>query len=1167
MFIPPEIKKIFTEKNKKTLSVHKSNIGTQAFLAHSALQAGRDVVVVLSDFQELQEFSALTGVFTEGETNKPFWDRNWVLFDSGFENQDPASWGRRWASLFALSMGKGPKGVLLTLDQLIPFWPGLNVLNDAYLYLLKSEEFPLQTILDYLALFGFERVPLVSNPGEFACRGDILDIYAPGYEYPVRLEFFGDILESLRLFEPLSQRSRQNLTELVLLPVIPVICHTEYIEQARNYWQHLWKIGSLSKKDKFALETQLQENPSQIWPGLFYSQKSTLDQWFKKDSIFFVLHSEQLISRLQEQEQKWRLFLQEKTEAQGYNQSNELMLQSAERARQAWLENSQILFEDLHSGDTDKALSLPENRYNSFEELFWRPEERKRPWSALQAWLEQWSKVTNQTILTFKHENSRRRFFKLFEDQIPIPVHTSYKSGEKGIFALISGFDSGLELKWNHLLLLSEDVLQPRKSQKKSKLPAHKDFKGLDSFDQIQQNDLLVHRDYGLGRFAGLARLQVEDIGNDYLLLQYAQGDKLYVPVDKLNLVQLYKGADGSAPQLDKLGSNKWGKVKERVRKALESIAQDLVHMYAYRKVAKGYEYPPVDDLYREFEATFDFEETPDQEEAINNVLADMEKPEPMDRLICGDAGFGKTEVAMRAAFRAVVAGKQVALLCPTTVLAEQHYQNFKSRMQDFSINVELLSRFIPGQKQKKILQQAEKGAVDILIGTHRLLSSDVHLPKLTLFILDEEQRFGVRHKERLKEIRRTIDVLTLTATPIPRTLQLSLSGIRQLSVIETAPQERKPVQSRLAEKDSQRLQEILSRELQRGGQVFWVYNRVQGLERVREYVQSLAPEARVGIAHGQMTERRLEQAMHMFWHGDLDILVCTAIIESGLDFPRANTLIVDQAQMFGLGQLYQLRGRVGRSREQAYAYFLVPSVQALPGKTQKRLQAILDMDYLGAGFKVAMEDLRIRGAGNILGEVQSGNMNKVGLELFLEMLEQEVHKVKGHNVQQETEPELNITFEANIPGDYIPDPQERLYYYRKISAAGSKEHLQHWADEIQDRFGPIPEQLNNLLEVLELKRILSKLRVERADLFANRVLLTWSEDVSPVAPESFLQWLQNCQLDARFIPPAKLELRFEGKESIYEAIQSIGQELINLSNQGQNGSDLEVGAVSISEN
>lgn len=487
-----------------------------------------------------------------------------------------------------------------------------------------------------------------------------------------------------------------------------------------------------------------------------------------------------------------------------------------------------------------------------------------------------------------------------------------YDPAGRGLFALVAPFQQGAELVWDSCLVLGEEILQPRARRGRSSAAGA--FRGLNSYDELKPGDLLVHRDYGIGRFGGLHRMNLGGVDNDYLLLEYADDAKLYLPVDRLSVVQRFKASgDGPEPAVDRLGGTAWTSSREKARRAVEKIAADLVEMYAWRKVAKGFSYSPLGEMYREFEASFGFEETPDQARAIQEVLADMEKPVPMDRLVCGDVGFGKTEVALRAAFRAACDGRQVALLCPTTVLAEQHYQTFRARLAGFPVNVGLLSRFVPRARQQETLRAAEKGQIDILIGTHRLLSQDVILPNLGLLILDEEQRFGVRHKEKLKQLRKNVDALTLTATPIPRTLQLSMSGIRELSVIETAPAERKPVASMLMNRDAAALRQIVEREIAREGQVFWVHNRVQQMERTVAFVRDLVPQARIGMAHGQMGEKELEDAMHRFWHGELDVLVCTAIVESGLDFPRANTLIVDQAQMFGLGQLYQLRGRVGR--------------------------------------------------------------------------------------------------------------------------------------------------------------------------------------------------------------------------------------------------------------
>lgn len=1158
MLLGPDIQKFIQQKDIQSFSVYKSGSGSQVFLAQNLIQQGQNVVLILPDQQRLEKCVSLLQIFANGYLDKPFWEREWIVFPSfsPFQN-DFEQWAQRWANLFTLLYGPRPCGVMLTIDNLLPFWPAKEVLEKEYLYLMQGEEFEPEEIMEKAVQWGYERVSMVTRPGEFSLRGDILDIYASGYEYPVRMEFFGDMLESVRLFEPLTQRSKKELSELVLLPISPVILHEDYINKAKQHWEHLWKIGALSKSGKVSLMQKVEEGENFLWPGIFYQNSTSLSELLPSKAVFILAEASHERARLDECSSLWHKYLKEQEEKNGWSWPVENITQSINRARQAWLNKRQILFEDLPLGERSNGLALPEKRYNSYQELFWRPQDQKRPWSTLIESLQEWKRTNNQVVLTFGSENARHRFFKLLEG-VDLDIFTNYKSNQKGIFALISDLSVGLKLEWNHLAIFSENVLQPQKETLKKKKGVRKDFKGLKRYDDIKDGDLIVHRDYGLGRFAGLTRLQVDGTGNDYLLLYYAEGDKLYVPVDRLNLIQRYKGPEGTVPSLDKLGSNRWSNTKDRVRKALETIAHDLISMYAYRKVAKGYTYPANDDLLREFEATFDFEETPDQEQAISEVLRDMEKSEPMDRLVCGDVGFGKTEVAMRAAFKAVVAGKQVALLCPTTILAEQHFQNFVRRMENFSVNIEMISRFIPPSRQKEILRKAEKGEVDILIGTHRLLSQDVYLPRLSLFILDEEQRFGVRHKEKLKKLRQNIDVLTLTATPIPRTLQLSLSGLRQLSIIETPPQERKAVETSLVERDPEELASILNRELERKGQVFWVYNRVNGLERVKRFVQSLVPQARVAIAHGQMSERNLEDTMHRFWYGEIDVLVTTAIIESGLDFPKTNTLVVDRAHQFGLSQLYQLRGRVGRSKEQAYAYFVVPSLNGLSKLASKRLQTILDMDYLGAGFQVAMEDLRIRGAGNILGEVQSGNISKVGLDLFLQMLEQEVRRVKGEPLQQETEPELNITFEANIPTDYIADPQERLHYYKGISSARNKQRLTEWADEMKDRFGPLPEQVKNLLAVIELKRTLVLLQVERADLFTNRILLTWLEDSKPVDPEKFVLWMQKFQDRVKFFPPAKLELRFESKISIAEAIHIANSNLNELFKQIEYRGDYE---------
>ncbi len=800
------------------------------------------------------------------------------------------------------------------------------------------------------------------------------------------------------------------------------------------------------------------------------------------------------------------------------------------------------------SEQSAEVVDLQERSIHSFAELFPQAGSSDRPWQQLVEGLRVWQGQKRQHILSFATERSRSKFLSLAEQDGFMP-HLRYAPHMQGLFALISPWRGGVDIVWDNVRILGEDIIYP-KAEKRARTAAGA-FRGLDRFDDLAPGDLLVHRDYGIARFAGLHHMQMGDTSNDYLLLEYSGADKLYVPADRLALVQRFKGGDGIDPTLDKLGGTHWHSSKEKARKAIEKIAADLVEMYAFRKITKGFRYGPPDELFKEFEATFGFEETPDQAKAIQDVLDDMEKSQPMDRLVCGDVGFGKTEVALRASFRAAAEGRQVALLCPTTVLAEQHYQTFRQRLAGFPINVGLLSRFVSKQKQKEVLKAAEQGQVDILVGTHRLLSKDVSLPNLGLLILDEEQRFGVRHKEKLKALKKNVDALTLTATPIPRTLQLSMSGIRELSIIETAPPERKPVSTAILQRDPKVLREVLEREINREGQVFWVYNRVQGLERVVEYVHNLVPTARVGMAHGQMHEKELEETMHKFWHGELDVLVCTSIVESGLDFPRANTLIVDQAHMFGLGQLYQLRGRVGRSDRQAYALFVVPEEHRLSDTSRERLRIILELDYLGAGFQVAMEDLRLRGAGNILGEVQSGHMTRLGLELFLEMLEEAVSRLKGTPSALAMETELHIGVPAHIPQSYVQDGKERLRYYKSLSSAVDGAKREDIALGMRDRFGAFPVEFENFLAILHFKQSLGAFFAQKAEIYAHKIMVHFDKEKNSLDGDKLVKLLTSkgaSKHKVRLIPPTTLDIAYNAQEtSLVKNIQDVENLLFTL--------------------
>ena len=1154
----------FFQGGGEQLRIFKSGPATQARLAAELVRSGRDAVLVAPDAASYAVLAALLDLFLPpgpSATFRPVWERSWT----GLSAHRPgppraADWGQRWAALHSLALGVRPRAVLLTVDNLLPFWP--SGLEQAWLPLTRGDDLSRELVLEQAAEWGYRVEKLVTQPGEAAVRGDLLDIHAPGYPLPLRLEFFGDSLEEIRLFDPVSQRSKAELDEAVLLPVAPCLFTGERAELSREFWKKLKTTGEISGREEQSLAEKLDQGDGLIWPGLCQAKPMVLEELLPAGAVWLLSSAQALRGRLSDAEDAWVEALAAHKEETGLNWPRRLVLRPADTARKAWLNKPQLVFEDLVMGRDKQGLDLPETRVNEFTDLFWKPEETRRPWHALMRGLAQWRRIKRQTVLCFRSSRARDRFLSLAEPE-GLPFIPEYSPGVDGLFAVVAPLAAGMDLGWDDTLLLGESVLQPRREGPAEPSARRRAFEGLARYDDLDVGDLLVHRDWGVCRFAGLSNLKVGPVENDYLLLEFDGDDRLYLPVDRIRLAQRYKGPEGHAPSLDRLGGTRWRTTTSRARKAIEKVARELVEMYAYRRVAKGFAYGPPGELFAEFEAGFGFEETPDQARAVEEVLAAMEKDEPMDHLVCGDVGFGKTEVALRAVFRTVAEGRQAVLLCPTTVLAEQHFQTFTQRMEPFPVRVEMLSRFVPPKRQKAVVAAAARGEVDVLIGTHRLLSKDVELPNLGLIVLDEEQRFGVRHKERLKQYRKTVDVLALTATPIPRTLQLSMSGLRGLSLIETPPEDRKPVRTALVERDKGLLAGAVKQELERGGQVFWVHNRVRGLDEVASYVRRLAPEARVGMAHGQMNERELEDAMHRFWHRELDVLVCTAIIESGLDFPNVNTLIVDQAQLFGLGQLYQLRGRVGRSDRQAHAYFVVPDVERLPEATKRRLRIILDMDYLGAGFKVAMEDLRLRGAGNILGEAQSGQMARVGLDLYLEMLEEEVRRIQegGETGPKppRTEPEMQFVFEARIPEQYLPDERERLRYYKALSSAAGQDRLDEVRAELKDRFGPLPEEVERFLGVLGVKLVARTLGADKCELAPRRMVLSFAGEPA-VDQDRLLAWVAGQEGRARLLPPGKIELRAPAEQdgletNIVQGLDFLARELHTLAHQASEDS------------
>ncbi len=1134
-----------------------SGMASRCRLALQCLQDGSSSVLLVRNREEFAAARGLLTLFSPELSQKiptittARWESPLLFLPPGaLHTGHGSAWTERMATLYALQYAKACC-LVLTVDNLLIKYMPRKFFAEHEIVLSVGMEMSPDILIEQAISWGFERVQMVTRPGDLSRRGDILDVFPPGYEKPIRIEFFGDLLEEMRMFDQSSQRSLENIAEITLIPPVPIAAGNIWHDKAIERWERMLHKNLLDENSVHDFKKDLRQGGYNLLPGTFYDAPTILEEWLDKD-VTWLLPGK--VDIKEEVERSLRT-LGEGIEAEDMPvaQPKRLVLRETENILAMW-DNSSVVYEEpmvMGAGTfTGQTFELKERQIRDFSSLFPKVGAQDRPWQHLVAGIKEWQRSKRQVLLSFSSERSRAKFLALAEQDGLVP-HLRYMPQAQGLFALIAPWRSGIELLWDNVLILGEDIIYP-KAEKVARTAAGA-FRGLSNFNDINVGDLLVHRDYGIARYVGLFRMEVGDAANDFLLLEYSGADKLYVPADRLGLVQLFKGGDAEPP-LDKLGGGNWQSSKEKARKAIEQIAADLVEMYAFRKVAKGFQYNAPDELYAEFEATFGFEETPDQAKAIQDVLDDMEKPQPMDRLVCGDVGFGKTEVALRAAFRAAAEGRQVALLCPTTVLAEQHFQTFRQRLAGFPVNVGLLSRFVTKQKQKETLHAAALGQLDILIGTHRLLSKDVTLPNLGLLILDEEQRFGVRHKEKLKAMKKNVDALTLTATPIPRTLQLSMSGIRDLSIIETAPPERKPVETAILQRDGAILKQVLEREIAREGQVFWVYNRVQGLERTVEYVRNLVPSARIGMAHGQMAEKQLEETMHGFWHGTLDVLVCTSIVESGLDFPRANTLIVDQAHMFGLGQLYQLRGRVGRSHRQAYAYFVVPEEHRLSDIARERMRIILDLDYLGAGFQVAMEDLRLRGAGNILGEVQSGHMTRLGLDLFLEMLEQAVNRLKGTDVVVSHEVELNIGIMAHIPENYIQDGRERLRYYKALSSAVDSAAREDLALAMRDRFGVFSTEFKNFLAVLDLKQKLSTLEVRRADIFNNKITVHWDKDQSIIDIAKVMYYISKKD-NLRLIPPASIEVKFEqhSPEQLAQKLVDIGDFLCTLKLESTN--------------
>lgn len=911
------------------------------------------------------------------------------------------------------------KGIVISTPQSLQYpLPAAIKFKANSLTLKVNQVCNLSKICDFLVRCGYQRDDLVANPGEFALRGDILDIYPLNIAYPYRIEFFDDEIDNIRTFNPVSQRTKDSLTEVVIEPADDQLDKLYQNEDYTTILDYLTESGIICFDDIRAIRQNIVQIDARNRDYLAHETSTNI----KNSRLDFTSIFNQIV------------------QVKIYSSLFQVSVND--------LKIDQLL--NLHTREPQQffsQMSLIKNELSVYE-------------------------LQQQTVIIQADNLVRAKQIKsTFADygiDITIAAENRLIPNKRQI--IVDNFNQGFVLPRINLVYLTEHDLFNRQPHIHKKIKSLENAQQIRSYQELNPGDYVVHINHGIGIFEGIKTLESNGKKGDYITITYRNHDQLFVPADQLGVVQKYVASDGKIPKINKLGGNEWAKTKCRVQEKIEDIADELLAIYAHRATEKGFAFLPDDELQRDFEASFPYLETPDQIKAIKEIKLDMQKEKPMDRLLVGDVGFGKTEVALRAAFKAIDSGKQVAFLVPTTILAEQHYATMLERFKDFPVNVAMLCRFQTEKEADEIATNLSNGKIDIVVGTHRILSRDIKFKNLGLLIIDEEQRFGVKHKEKLKKLKNNIDVLTLTATPIPRTLHMSMIGVRDLSVMETPPANRYPIQTYVTEETPNIVREACLRELARNGQIFFLHNKIQDIDQKVAYLSQLIPEARIEYIHGRMSERQLEDIMLRFTQKKFDILVTTTIIETGVDLPNVNTLLVENADTYGLSQLYQLRGRIGRSSRLAYAYFLYKRDKVLTEVSEKRLNAIRDFTALGSGFKIAMRDLSIRGAGNILGKQQHGFIDSVGYDLYAQMLDQTIKQKRGDKVCHKTNAEVRINLEAYIPTEYISSQKQKIEFYKKIKHANDVKAIDDIADELIDRFGTYPKSVENLLNIATIK-------------------------------------------------------------------------------------------------
>ena len=971
----------------------------------------------------------------------------------------------RIKSIYKIISGT-PDVIIATVDSVIRKLPAKNFFIKKGLTLSTDEEYPFDDIISTLVQYGYTRETRVDSFGQFSIKGSIIDIHLSSFENPVRLDFFGDTLESIREFDIETQLSAglDTYTDITIYPRRELVFFTKEKNSLRDKLKTKF-AKSLNLPDEF---TRWLKNENQIEkiPGLedyFHeiTDSCSIIDFLDSDASLILLEWPGLISRANRTVKNYEDIYERK--------SKEIYCSTPEA----------LLDQEVMENIQKKSISL--QTFTASSGAFnWGMKSIKNYQGKIKSVRDDIDEKISagwKIILTTSFEGQARRLSDLFSELNPDSDFEKYNP-ETPVNIVISPLNTGVELGESKILIITDHEIFG-KSYRKRKHFKSKTSRPIETFLDLKPGDYVVHINHGIGIFRSIERMAAGGVERDFILIDYADEDKLYVSLDQISLVQKYIGTEGRKPRIDALGKKSaWNKIKQRVKESVEEIAQELIKIYSKRSALKGFRFPPDTQWQEEFESLFEFEETPDQLTAIEDVKDDMETDKPMDRLVCGDVGFGKTEVAIRASFKAVMAGKQVAILVPTTILAMQHFETFKKRFSGYPITVDMISRFRTKGEIIKIKSKLAAAEIDIIIGTHAILTADVNIKNLGLLIIDEEQRFGVKHKEQLKKFRTIVDVLTLSATPIPRTLHISMAGIRDLTIIATPPESRQAIETYVLEENPDILREAVLNEISRGGQIFYVYNRVQTIETQMILLKKLVPEATFCIAHGQMHEHELEDIMIDFMNKKYDVLISTTIIESGLDIPNVNTIIINRADTFGLSQLYQLKGRVGRSTRQAYAYLFYPRHASLTEEAQKRLQVIAEYSELGSGFKIAMKDLEIRGAGNILGHEQSGSIMDVGFDLYCQMLEDEIKMLKGEEIKEYFRTSLFIKTDFFIPDSYMNDDKQKIEFYKRFESCETAEEVDTLETELIDRFGTPPSQVNTLVELERIRAIASSLKI-----------------------------------------------------------------------------------------